>query len=508
MVAKVISGKSIGGALRYNETKVQQGKAQQLMAYNFPSDDLSIRQKVGRFEALTSQNRRCTTNAVHISLNFDPSEQPDDFTLRRIALTYMDKIGFAGQPFLLYRHYDAAHAHVHIVTTNIKDGGERISLHNIGKNQSEQARKEIEHEFNLVAAEGKNKEYEMYLKPVSLEKASYGKSETKASISSIVREVVPTYKYSSLAELNAILRLYNVIADRGSDGTKMFDKGGLVYSLLDDKGNKIGVPIKASSLYSQPTLPKLEKRFAKNKLDKKEYKDRLRNVIDGVIKTEGVVDKDSFVRQLEKEEISVTFRQNEHGRIYGITFIDHLDKMVFNGSDLDKTFSAGNILRRLSEEEKTRPINKDWNEQYIKDTLYRLDYSKGFPAVLSELYRKGIRISVQQNQEKVPAFMLGHYRCPIENHWQADKKWAAYLTVNRMDKRLVSELSRQKEQYQRTDNMNYEGGDASGKSISPAPSINTFFLEKFIKEFLNALPSNDGPVQQQVPQKKKKKRRI
>ena len=35
------------------------------------------------------------------------------------------------------------------------------------------------------------------------------------------------------------------------------------------------------------------------------------------------------------------FRQNETGRIYGATFIDHAAKAVFNGSRLGKEFSAG-----------------------------------------------------------------------------------------------------------------------------------------------------------------------
>jgi hypothetical protein len=43
---------------------------------------------------------------------------------------------------------------------------------------------------------------------------------------------------------------------------------------------------------------------------------------------------------LEKQGISVLFRTNEQGRIYGATFIDHEQKCVFNGSRLGKEFSA------------------------------------------------------------------------------------------------------------------------------------------------------------------------
>ena len=40
-------------------------------------------------------------------------------------------------------------------------------------------------------------------------------------------------------------------------------------------------------------------------------------------------------------DIGVVFRQNDAGRIYGATFIDHAAKAVFNGSRLGKEFSAG-----------------------------------------------------------------------------------------------------------------------------------------------------------------------
>jgi hypothetical protein len=38
--------------------------------------------------------------------------------------------------------------------------------------------------------------------------------------------------------------------------------------------------------------------------------------------------------------IDLVVRRNDQGRIYGITFIDHNDRCVFNGSRLGKEFSA------------------------------------------------------------------------------------------------------------------------------------------------------------------------
>jgi len=50
--------------------------------------------------------------------------------------------------------------------------------------------------------------------------------------------------------------------------------------------------------------------------------------------------------------IDVVFRQNGQRLIFGITFIDHQNKVVFNGSDLGKVYSAKAITERFAKENK------------------------------------------------------------------------------------------------------------------------------------------------------------
>jgi hypothetical protein len=119
----------------------------------------------------------------------------------------MQKIGFGNQPYLVYQHNDAGHPHIHIVTTSIQEDGKRIDTFNIGRNQSEKARKEIEIKFHLTRAENKQA-VARELKPVNVHKLLYGKAETKRAITNVLDHVLPTYKYASLAELNAILQQY------------------------------------------------------------------------------------------------------------------------------------------------------------------------------------------------------------------------------------------------------------------------------------------------------------
>jgi len=348
MVAKITIPHRIQDALNYNEKKVQQGKAVCIAAsgYLLDHEKMNFYQKLAGFENLNSRNERATTKTIHVSLNFDPSEKLSAERLNQVAETYMQKIGFSGQPYLVYRHDDAGHPHVHIVSTTIREDGSRINTHNIGKNISEPARKEIEKLFGLVPAERQQRLAEAGISPVDVEKAIYGKLETKRSISNIVSMVFGKYKFSSLPEFNAVLKQFNVIADRGKEEGRIYKHRGLVYRLLDANGNKIGVPIKASALACRPTLDNLEKKFEANEAAKQPLKASLKNAID-----ETALQSNSmsvFITGLARKGVYTLLRQIAEGRIYGITFVDNTNRCVFNGSDIGKLYSAAAIQSRIT----------------------------------------------------------------------------------------------------------------------------------------------------------------
>ena len=375
-------------ALNYNEQKVKQKKAECIMAVNYSKDlnQLNFHHKLNQLKKQTSLNENTKRNSLHISLNFHPSEKLNRDQLEGIATTYMDKIGFGNQPYLVYEHSDAGHPHIHIVTTNIQADGKRRALHNIGRNQSEKARKEIEKLFGLIKAEGRKQSIEN--KVTNSQKVQYGKSETKRAITNVLDTVINQYKYTSLPELNAVLKLFNVQADRGSEDSRTFQKKGLLYRILDDKGNKIGIPIKASLIYSKPTLKYLEKRFKENETSRLEHKKRLKNTIDWSSLKKPNQPLRNLIETLAKEKIHVSIRQNEQGMIYGITYIDHQTKCVFNGSDLGKQYSAKGLLERCKEKEANNPKNKlqlsEKNMVIVRDTL-EIPFDKSDTSTIGKL---------------------------------------------------------------------------------------------------------------------------
>ena len=348
MVTVIKTGRSLHRTFNYNENKVKEGLARCVGQGNYPLnvDRLSLTMKLNRLLKRAELNQNVKRNSVHISLNFDPSEKLSDEKMMAIAHSYMERIGFGEQPYLVYKHEDAGHPHIHICSVKVRADGTRIDINNIGKNESEQARKAIEKSFGLVKAENQ-KQLFYTLQPVSAQKVQYGKSATKRAIQNVLESILDNYRYTALPELNAILNQYNVHADRGKETSRMYRNGGLVYRVLDPQGNPVGVPIKASLFYNKPTLSFLEEKFKQNKIRKTlAHKTRLKNVIDKVLLRQENTSLEALVKALYKQGIHTVLRQNEEERLYGITFVDHRTQCVFNGSELGKRYSAKAISER------------------------------------------------------------------------------------------------------------------------------------------------------------------
>lgn len=350
MVAIINTSKNIRKALLYNENKIKQEKAGLISAKGFAKDHeiIEFSEKLKRFQKNISLSHSVQVNSVHISLNFSPKDKLSQDVLIKISDEYMSRIGFGEQPYLVYQHHDSAHPHLHIVSTNIDMNGKRISLHNIGKNQSENARKEIEIKYGLTKAESQEEIQKQFAKQLPLKNIEYGKLELKWSMTNILNHVLSEYSFDSLPELNAALKRFNMLADCGSENSKISLHGGTIFRALDSMGNKIGPPIKASSFYMKPTIKNLEKLFLRNKSRKTFHRGTLTKMLDNALNK--CVSIESFRENLSKQNVDLIIRSSADGSIYGLTYVDHKAKCVFNGSALGKRFSANQVLEQISQQ--------------------------------------------------------------------------------------------------------------------------------------------------------------
>lgn len=218
MVIRIKTGKNVAGAIRYNELKVTKGEAEQLAAPGFASREqafASLFYKTKTLEARAQKNARVQKPALHVSLSFHPSERPTDMQLISIAHEYMEGIGYERQPYLVYRHDDTAHPHMHVVTVAIDEDGKKISDSFLNE-RSNTVRQRLEKNYGLIVAQGRGKQKATELgKSVRIEQV---RKPTKWTLEEEVNRVLTQDSVTSfqdfedcLAKQNVKVRRYEVV---------------------------------------------------------------------------------------------------------------------------------------------------------------------------------------------------------------------------------------------------------------------------------------------------------
>jgi len=348
MVARINPAPKVSKALDYNEKKVALNKAELIQAKNFlqEKDRMTYDQKLERFTRLNELNDRSQVKNLHITLNFHPSENLSNDQLRAISDRYMEGIKMDNQPYLVYRHSDVGHSHVHIVTSLIKPDGKRINTDKMGKKLSSPTRRAIEKEFNLVPAQGRKQQVQGKSTTDETQKVVYGEGvDTQEAIRKVLEMVNNDYRFANLTEYNAILRQHNVYANPGSPRSNIRKHDGLLYHALDEKGNKVGQPLKASQFPTKPTMANLREKMEQHKADREKDLPSLRQKIDWAI-AQSPGSLSDFIVELQQSNVEVIVHQ-EQQRVYGLTYVDNQNKTAVNGGDLGKAYSAGSILKAI-----------------------------------------------------------------------------------------------------------------------------------------------------------------
>lgn len=341
MVAKISYGSSLYGALAYNGEKVNEGVAKILETNKVfcPVDDgHDITACMQDFMAYMPSQVRTKKPIIHISLNPHPDDKLSDEQFSAIALEYIEKMGYGNQPFMVYKHEDIDRHHLHIVTLAVDETGRKI---NDGNNfyTSTRILKELEQKFGLIPAQIRKEREAFHLK-----KVCYGDGENlKKQLASIIKPVAKFYHCPSFKEYRALLSTYNICVEeiKGEMHGKTYM--GLLYFATDDKGNKVGKVFKSSLFGKSVGYEALQKRFkaSKEKLKEKRLAPKTKAVVAGALNRSAT--REDFRENLHRKSIDVLFRENEEGRLYGITFIDHNNGCVVNGSRLGKELSANAV---------------------------------------------------------------------------------------------------------------------------------------------------------------------
>ena len=178
----------------------------------------------------------------------------------------------------------------------------------------------------------------------------YAAGDVKHQIGNTVKAACYGYRFQSFGEYKALLAAYNVCAEevKGEINGKPYQ--GIVYSAMNDKGEKVGNPVKASRIGKSVGYEAVQRRMKKSgeAIRNGKLKERTRKIVATAMQT--AHSRKELEQQLKKQGIDVVFRQNDSGRIYGVTFIDHDSRVVLNGSRLGKEYSANVFNERFSDE--------------------------------------------------------------------------------------------------------------------------------------------------------------
>ena len=344
MVAKINRGASLYGAIIYNQQKVNEATGRIIAGNRMITDSLYdpdriVSQTMFAFESYLAANRNTEKPIMHISLNPTLDDNLTDSQFADLARAYMQKMGYGNQPYIVYLHEDIDRRHIHIVSTCVNENGKKID-DAYEWNRSMKACRELEQMFGLKQIADKRRELlEPYLK-----KADYTRGDVKQQVSNILKSVFTSYRFQSFGEYSALLSCYNIEAKQVKSEFDGKPYSGIIYTMTDDNGKPICTPIKSSVIGKRFGYEGVEKRITYNAQEyrAKKWQPKIRN--DVALAMHGSRgNRKEFVRLLGSKGIDVVFRENDAGRIYGVTFIDHHNREVYNGSRLGKEFSANNF---------------------------------------------------------------------------------------------------------------------------------------------------------------------
>lgn len=124
MIADQIKGKDFYGLLAYHEKKVSEGKGYFLDSNIAYAKTVEMTQE---FNLVRQLRPSLSTAVYHVSLNLPHGDQLDDTNFIALGWEYLQGMGFTDNQYIMYRHVDQEHSHIHIIANRVMFSGELVS---------------------------------------------------------------------------------------------------------------------------------------------------------------------------------------------------------------------------------------------------------------------------------------------------------------------------------------------------------------------------------------------
>jgi hypothetical protein len=245
MTGNQIKGKGFRGALRYNLDKVNRGVAE-VLNHSFASlFEATIMKEVQLVKVLRPNLQKYF---YHTSINFPPGENLSNQLMMQIGRDYLKAMGFTQNQFMMFRHYDADHPHLHILVNRIGYDGKVVSDSN-DYQRSEKILRDLEVKYNLtrVTPSKEVKERAMTKDEIEMIKRTHLPSQ-KVKLQAIIKNLLKerpgmtTHQFIQALESKGINVLFNQASTGFVSGISYSLEGFLI------KGAKLGNDFKWASI--------------------------------------------------------------------------------------------------------------------------------------------------------------------------------------------------------------------------------------------------------------------
>lgn len=181
MIGKIVKGRSFKGCVSY---VLGDEKAKILASEGvLEADTKSI---INSFYMQSLLNPKLSKCVGHIPLSFSPDdkERMTDQFMERLAKEYMQEMGIKNTQYLIVRHNNTSHSHLHIVFNRVDNDGKTISDKN-DRYRNEKVCKKLKDKYNLTYGKSKDN--------VNVQKLK-GAEQTKYEIYHAIKDVLPKAK--------------------------------------------------------------------------------------------------------------------------------------------------------------------------------------------------------------------------------------------------------------------------------------------------------------------------
>lgn len=151
MIAKIVQGRGFRGAINY----VMDKKNARLLF----AEGVRLKDKASVIQSFITQSKlkpKISKPVAHISLDFSAQDKDrlTDKLMMSVAHGYMERMGYKNTQYIIVRHHDTNHPHIHLVINRIDNNGNRISDKN-EKLRNTKVCMELTKKYGLYIASGK-----------------------------------------------------------------------------------------------------------------------------------------------------------------------------------------------------------------------------------------------------------------------------------------------------------------------------------------------------------------